>query len=232
MKNAMRLALVVALAFGGAPLAPAQDIQTEIARLSLGHQVVTCMVAGQNPMIEARIAPDPYVEWGRVYFHSALDDTFYYVEMVDVGGLFVGTLPQPTLEASPVTYYVEGMASNYSQTQTTQNRSIVVEGQAQCEGRLAAIAPSGTPVQVYSTTGTTALPPGFTGVGTVLAGAGTTAAATTAAATTAGAGTTATGSFITSTGGIALLGAAAIGVTTAVVATTGGEEPPPVSPSQ
>jgi hypothetical protein len=77
-------------------------------------------------------------------------------------------------------------------------------------------------VQVFSTTGTTALPPGFAGVGSVLTGTGA------AAATGAGA----TGSFITSTGGLIFIGAVGIGVATAVVVSTGGEDPAPVSPSQ
>jgi hypothetical protein len=224
MTHALRLALVVALALGGAPLAPAQGLETETASLSLGHEAITCMVAGQHPMVDARLSPEPYVESGRVYFHSGLDGTFYYVEMVDMGGLFVGTLPSPNADAGPVTYYVEGVATNYTQTQTTENAAVVVEAEGDCDGRVAALAPAGTPVQVFSTTGTTALPPGFTGVASVLSG--TTGAA--AAATGAGA----TGSFITSTGGLVLIGAAAIGVATAVVVTTGGNEPPPVSPSQ
>jgi hypothetical protein len=80
-------------------------------------------------------------------------------------------------------------------------------------------------VTVYSTTGSTVLPPGFAGVGSVLAATGGTAAAGAAAGA-------ATGSFISSTGGLILIGAGAIGVATAVVVSTGGEDPPPVSPSQ
>jgi hypothetical protein len=227
MRHALRLALVVALAPGGVPVLPAQDLQTEVATLSVGHESVTCMVAGEHPMIEARLAPEPYVDSGRVYFHSVLGDRFYYVEMVNMGGLFVGTLPRPNADAGPVTYYVEGVATNYSQTQTTENSAIVVEDASQCDGKLAAIAPAGTPVQVFSAVGSTSLPPGFTGVSAVLS-----ATSGGAMATAATAGTGGTGSFISSTGGLILIGAAAIGVATAVVVTTGGEEPPPVSESR
>jgi hypothetical protein len=227
MRHALRLALVVALALGGASLVLAQGIQTEVATLSVGHEAVDCMVAGQHPMIEARLAPSPYVQSGRVYFHSGLGDTFYYVEMVDMGGLFVGTLPRPSSGAGPVTYYVEGVATNYSQTQTTETMALVVDDESECEGRLAAVAPPGTPVQVFSTTGTTTLPPGFSGVSSVMSATGGGAAATGATASTAS-----TGSFIDSTGGRIVVGAAAIGVATAVVVTRGPEEPPPVSESR
>jgi hypothetical protein len=215
MRLMLRLTLVVALATLGVPPLPAQEggLQT----LALDHEEVTCMVAEQHPLIEADLVPEPSVQVGRVYFHSSLGDTFYYVEMERVGGRFVGTLPRPRVDAGPVTYYVEGVALDYTQTQTAEVEALVVEAESECSGRVADSLPIDIPVRVYSLTGSTALPPGFSGVSSVLA-AGT---------TTAG-----TGGFLSSTGGRLLLGAAAVGVVTAIVVTRDDEEPPPVSPSR
>lgn len=225
MRHAPRLTLIVALALGGTPVLPAQDVP-ELHRgattLSVAHDRVSCMVAGSHPQIDATLVPEPGVQAGRVYFHSALGRQFYYVEMQREGGRFVGTLPKPSATASPVTYYVEGLGTDHSQARSPETMARVVENGSDCDdGKLAAVGQGGTPVQVFSTTGATTLPPGFTGVTSVLATTGGGAA---------GAG--ATGDFITSTAGLVLLGAGAIGVATAVVVSSGGDDPPPVSPSQ
>ncbi len=69
---------------------------------------------------------------GRVYFKSALGDAYYYVEMAPGAGHYVGVLPKPRPDAGPITYYVEGVGRDYVQSQTPEQRAIVV-GQA---GRL------------------------------------------------------------------------------------------------
>ena len=225
MARVLRWTLIVALTLGGVP-APAQDpppsIESGATTLSVDHDPVSCMVANEYPRIDACLIPEPSVQAGRVYFHSAQGSEFYYVEMQLEAGCYVGTLPRPNLDAGPVTYYVEGLGRDFTQTQTSETAATVVEEEGDCRGKVAAVAPVGSPVQVYSLSGTTALPPGFSGVSSVLAaGAPTTAAA----ATGAGAG-----SFITSTGGLVLMGAAVAGIGIAIVA--GGDDPPPESPSR
>jgi len=183
------------------------------------------MVAGTNPQIDAGITPDAQVQTGRVYFKSALGDAFYYVEMVPETGRYVGVLPKPRPDAGPITYYVEGVGHDYAQSQTPEARAAVVDKPEDCGDRpLAALGPA-DPVRVFSVTGGTALPPGFSGVSSVVAagaGAGTAAAGTAAV----GAG----GAAISGQTVLIAAGAVAVGVGT-VVLVTGGENPP-ASPSR
>jgi hypothetical protein len=142
------------------------------------------MVAGTNPQIDAGIIPEGQVQAGRVYFKSALGDAFYYVEMTLVAGRYVGVLPKPQPGAGPITYYVEGVGRDFTQSQTPEQSAVVADTQGACGDR--AMPPLGPadPVRVFAVTGGTALPPGFTGVSSVVAAgaAGAGAAAGTAAA--------------------------------------------------
>jgi len=221
-------ALVILLA--APPFAPAepQDPPAAPVPLSVAHSPVGCMVAGTNPQIDAGISPDDQVQAGRVYFKSALGDAFFYVEMAPQAGRHVGVLPKPRPDAGPIMYYVEGVGRDYTQSQTPEARAVVVEKPEDCEGKiLAALGPT-DPVRVFSVTGGTALPPGFSGVSSVVAAG----AAAGAGAGAAGAGAAAAGGgFLGGTAGIIVAGAVAVGVGTAVIVSTGGSDsPPPASP--
>jgi hypothetical protein len=223
------IASSVAIVLAAAPLAPAapQDPTTPAgpAPLAVAHSPVTCMVAGTNPQIDAGISPEGQVQAGRVYFHSALGGAFYYVEMMPEVGRYVGVLPKPRPDAGPVTYYVEGVGHDYAQTQTPESLAVVVEKPEDCKDRpLAALGPA-DPVRVFSVAGGTALPPGFTGVSSVVAaGAGAAAAGTTAAAAGA-AGGGISGSTLAIVGGAIAVGVGAIVITT-------GDDDPPASPTR
>jgi hypothetical protein len=115
------------------------------------------------------------------------------------------------------------MGRDYSQSQTPEQRAVVVDKPEDCGDRpVAALGPA-DPVRVFSVAGGTALPPGFSGVASVVAGgagAGATAAAAGAAAGGGISGTT-----------LAIVGGAiAVGVATVAIVTTG--ENPPASPSR
>ena len=208
------------------PFAPAEpQAPPAPVPLSVAASRVECMVAGTNPQIDAGITPEDQVQAGRVYFKSALGNDFYYVEMLLVAGRYVGVLPKPRLDAGPITYYVEGVGRDYAQSQSPETRSVVVEKSGDCGDKPVAALGPGDPVRVFAVTGGTALPPGFTGVSSVVAaGAGTGAAAAGAAA--------AGGSFLTSTAGIIVMSAAAVGVATVVVVSTGDSDNPPASPTR
>ena len=192
-------ALVILLA--APPFAPAEPQAPPPPRLPLAVAAspVGCIVAGTNPQIDAGITPDEQVQAGRVYFKSALGDAFFYVEMAPEAGRYVGVLPKPRPDAGPITYYVEGVGRDYSQSQSPEERAIVVEKREDCGDKpVAALGPA-DPVRVFSVSGGTALPPGFFGVSSVVAaGAGTGAAGAAAAGAAAAGG----GSFLTSTAGI------------------------------
>jgi hypothetical protein len=178
------------------------------------------MIAGTNPQIDAGISPEDRVQAGRVYFHSALGSAFYYVEMAPEAGRYVGVLPKPRPDAGPITYYIEGVGRDYAQTQTPESRSLVVERAEDCKDRpLAALGPA-DPVRVFSVGGGTALPPGFTGVSSVVAAGTGAGAATTAAAAAGGI----SGKTIAIVGG-----AVAVGVGTIIIVKS---ENPPASPSR
>jgi hypothetical protein len=191
--------------------------------LAVVHSGVECMVANTNPQLDAGIAPTEQVQAGRVYFKSALGDAYYYVEMTAQGGRYVGVLPKPRLDAGPITYYVEGVGRDYSQAQTPEQRSLVVEKQSDCGNRPAAAIGPDEPVRVFSVGGGTALPPGFSGVSSVVA-AGTSAAGPAVVAAAGGGGI--------STTGLIIAGAVAAGVVAAIIVTTRDDDGPPASPSR
>ena len=219
MKPFFASSLAIVLAAGAIVAAGPQDASAPggPTPLAVAHSPVGCMVAGAYPQLDAGITPETQVQGGRVYFHSALGGSFYYVEMTPDTGRYVGVLPKPRLDAGPITYYIEGVGRDYAQSQTPEARAVVVEKAEECKDKVAALGPA-SPVRVFSIAGGTALPPGFTGVSSVVASA-TTAGATAAAAAGGVSGTTAA----------IIGGAVAVGVGTIVIIEKGN---PPASPSR
>ncbi|HUL77615.1 MAG TPA: hypothetical protein VL691_10160, partial [Vicinamibacteria bacterium] len=165
MKQVFASSLVIVLVAGPIASAGPQDAAAAAAPTTLAvvHTPVGCMVAGTNPQIDAGITPEAGVQAGRVYFHSALGSSFFYVEMTPETGRYVGVLPKPRLDAGPITYYVEGVARDYAQAQTPEAHATVVDRPEECKDKpLAAFGPS-DPVRVFSVAGGRALPAGFTG---------------------------------------------------------------------
>jgi hypothetical protein len=137
------------------------------------HDAIGCMIAGQFPLVNARIEPASGVARARVYFKSALSPDWFYVEMGPLdGGGFSGKLPRPKLEASPVTYYIQATTTEFGDAQIAEIQSIVVQDAQECEER--AIAPIGGPgeVTVFSAaTGAAIAPAGFAAGGVALTAA-------------------------------------------------------------
>ncbi len=223
MKPFFASSLAIVLGAGPVVTAGPQDAAAPAGptTLAVAHTPVGCMVAGTNPQLDAGITPEAQVRAGRVYFHSALGDSFYYVEMAPVEGRYVGVLPKPRPDAGPITYYVEGVGRDYAESQTPETRATVVEKREDCKDKpVAALGPA-DPIRVFSVAGGTALPAGFTGVSSVVAAGAGAAAATAGVAAAAGgiSGTT-----------IAIVGGAiAVGVGTIAIVKT---DNPPASPSR
>ena len=137
------------------------------------HDAIGCMIAGQFPLVNARIEPAAGVARARVYFKSAQSPDWFYVEMGPLeGGGFGGKLPRPKLEASPVTYYIQATTTEFGDAQIAEIQSIVVQDAEECEER--AIAPIGGPgeVTVFSAaTGSAIAPAGFAAGGVALTAA-------------------------------------------------------------
>jgi hypothetical protein len=127
------------------------------------HDPIGCMIAGQFPLVNARLEPASSIARARVYFRSAQSPNWYYVEMASAeGGGFSGKLPRPRLEASPVTYYIQAATPDFGDAQTGEISSIVVSDAGECEDKV--LAPLGPPgeVTVFSaTTGAAMAPAGF-----------------------------------------------------------------------
>jgi hypothetical protein len=188
------------------PDAPAEPVSAT----TILHDAIGCMIAGQFPLVNARIEPADGVARARVYFRSSQSPNWYYVEMMPAeGGGFSGKLPRPKVEASPVTYYIQATTTLFGDAQIGEIESIVVTDAGECEDK--ALAPLGPPgeVTVFSaTTGAAIAPAGF-----------------------------AAGGLALTLGTIALLigGAAAAGITAAITVfnpePTPTPPPPPASPT-
>jgi hypothetical protein len=166
---------------------------------NITFEPVGCMVAGQFPLIDATIEPAASVARARVYFKSALGPAFYYVEMTQAAAgtaelrgpalastslnstlaaamqppagtrKFVGKLPKPKLEASPITYYIMAIMTDGTESQTAEVQAQVVADESECPEGLR-VAPIGGPgaVTVFSVTGAVAKAVGFTAAGGAL----------------------------------------------------------------
>jgi hypothetical protein len=146
-----------------APAAPATATTVQ-------HDAIRCFVEGEFPMVPSRIEPADKVARGRVYFRAAQSDAFYYVEMTPSEEGFVGKLPKPKLEASPITYYVEGMSTEFGEARTPEIEALVVEDEDDCEGKVAAIGPPGDVTVFSAATGAAVAPIGFAAGGLLAAG--------------------------------------------------------------
>ncbi len=183
------------------PAAPTEPVTAT----TIIHDPIGCMIAGQFPLVNARIEPAASVARARVYFKSAQSPNWYYVEAVTVEGLgFSGKLPRPKLEASPVTYYIQATTTEFGDAQIGEISSIVVNDAGECEDK--ALAPIGGPgeVTVFSAaTGAAVAPAGF-----------------------------AAGGLALTLGTLALVlgGAAAAGITAAVTVFNPEPTPPPTPP--
>lgn len=185
---------------GEQPAAPPGALTVEV-------DPVGCLLEGQHPLIRARVQPAESVAQVQVYFKSVLASSFFYVVAQLEEGAFVGKLPAPKREASPVTLFVKATSASGATVQSAEMQAQVVGTEAECP---AGLAPVGSPggVEVFSAaTGAAVSPAGF--------------AASSVAATA---------------GALALLlsGAAAAGITASVVVTPTPRPPtpsPPVTPS-
>jgi hypothetical protein len=200
------------------PQAPAADVEAPAGLVwaettGTGAQIlfepVTCFVAGEFPLLDAGIEPIASVARARVYFRGASGEAFYYIEMGQEQGRYFGKLPRPTVEASPITYYVQSTTTEFEESQTREIEAIVVNDKAECGDRkVAAFGPPGAITIFSAATGVSILAPaGFA----AMAASGLAVGAVTVLAA----------------------GAAAAGVVGGVVGPGGGTPatPPPISPT-
>ena len=181
-----------------------KTLSTTEGQTTLTHEGVTCFIAGEFPLLDATLTPAASVARARIYFKSALVSNYYYVEMTPAEGKFIGKLPRPRVEASPVTYYVQATTTDFAEMQLQEVPALVVEKREDCpDDRVAAVGPPGEVTVFSAATGLAIAPAGFAAGAIGLLGLG----------------------------GLALLlgGAAAAGVLTTVVVFP-PDTPPPTAP--
>jgi hypothetical protein len=198
---------------GTAPPPPTGDkpitgktLSTTEGQTTLTHEGVTCFIAGEFPLLDATLTPAATVARARIYFKSALVSNYYYIEMTPAEGKFVGKLPRPRVEASPVTYYVQATTTDFAEMQLQEVPALVVEKREDCpDDKIAAIGPPGEVTVFSAATGLAIAPAGFAAGAVGLLGLG----------------------------GLALLlgGAAAAGVLTTAIVFPPDTPPPTVPPT-
>jgi len=152
---------------GETPSQPAAEPPAGQAPPTIGarieHEPVGCFVAGEFPLLDAKIEPAASVARARAYFKGARGNDYFYVEGAATEGQFIWKLPRPTLAASPITYYIWAASTELDESRTPEIQAIVVSEPSECpqDRKLAAIGPPGE-VTIYSaSTGTVMAPVGF-----------------------------------------------------------------------
>jgi hypothetical protein len=148
----------------------------------------------------------------RVFFHSNISTTFYFVEMSKVGGQWEGILPKPELPPTEsVTYYIEAVDKSQNNMRTGEYNPRVYES---CdEDQWVGAVPNITVGAAEA--GVATVPAGFSAVG--ITGFVNLAAA--------GSEQIAVGAGLGAKAIVGLVGAAAAGTTLVTVAATGDESP-------
>ena len=139
-----------------------KTLTTTEGQTTLTHDGVTCFIAGEFPLLDATLTPASTVARARIYFKSALVSNYYYVEMTPAEGKFIGKLPRPRVEASPVTYYVQATTTDFAEMQLQEVPALVVEKREDCpDDKVAAIGPPGEVTVFSAATGLAIAPAGF-----------------------------------------------------------------------
>ena len=102
--------------------------------LTIQHQGVDCIVAGQYSRLSTCFTPASQLARGRVYFRPETLTTWYYVEAVSDAPCHAGVLPKAgqALIGKRILYYVEGFDRASSSSQTAEFAPIVVKSAEEC----------------------------------------------------------------------------------------------------
>ena len=136
-------ALLGAIAGLGAATATAEPPAVE-------HQPVPCTVPDRALSLCATVTSDRQLAKSRVYFRSAGDKFYSFVDMVFGGLTFCGTLPGPREgKVKTVEYYVQALDDQYESTRTSTFQMAV---QPTCEfAPLEKDAAKAAAITVYAT---------------------------------------------------------------------------------
>ena len=123
MRSATLAVLLTVLA-AAAATAEEPDVQ---------HQPSPCTVPGKPVSLCASVTDDGQVAKVRIYFRTAGDKYYSFVEMAFTGINFCGTLPAPReRKTQAVDYYVQGVDDQY-ETKRTSTYQLNVQPEGVCE---------------------------------------------------------------------------------------------------
>jgi SH3-like domain-containing protein len=100
-----------------ASTAPAARSPVAAEELSVDHDKVGCVVAGQHPRFEACLTPAEDVGRAQIHFHAADGDPWYAVDLKPDGTCFSAYLPKPQKRTRQFTYYVHALDRSFNATQ-------------------------------------------------------------------------------------------------------------------
>jgi hypothetical protein len=143
--------------------------------VSIQHDDVSCLVAGQYPEIRACFDPTENVARARVYFRKGGTRDWYYVAMTPDEACFKGVLPRPRGSIGRIDYYVAATDQQFTETRTEEYPPTVVKKESDCDGLVAPYVGTAT-VVVGALSGAT-VPAGFVGGGILGLGVSTVAVA-------------------------------------------------------
>ena len=97
------------------------------------HQPSPCTLPGKPISLCASVTDDGQVAKVRIYFRTAGDKYYSFVEMAFTGINFCGTLPAPReRKTQAVDYYVQGVDDEY-ETKRTSTYQLSVQPEGVCE---------------------------------------------------------------------------------------------------
>ena len=156
-RAALTAVLSVALA-APSPLAPPAAAQSAASPVvTIAHDDVACVVAGQYPRLEACVAPPERIGRAQVQFRANETGLWYAVDLAPGPGCLSGLLPKPLATARSIEYFVNVIDRSFNEARRperapdTPYRARVVAREADCRelGRMAAwAARSGGPIVV------------------------------------------------------------------------------------
>lgn len=205
---------------------PQEDVSYAQASITVEHSSLDCFANDQYAQLTATIQPGEIVQSSRVYFRAAQHPDFYYVEMVGEGDIFTAVLPIPSPDTERVVYYIEAVDMEFNNAQTPEANPEVSDAET-CEKRNpeAAYFLGDNPDIVVGavTAGASSIPLGFqaTGITGFISASGVVTSVGAAAAGAGSAGAAA-GAAAAAAGAAGGLGAAGTVIVVAGAAAAGG----------
>jgi hypothetical protein len=204
---------------------PQEDVGYAQTSITVEHSALDCLANDQYAQLTAMIQPGEIVQSSRVYFRAAQHPDFYYVEMAGEGDIFSAVLPIPSPDTEQVVYYIEAVDMDFNNAQTPEADPEVSDSET-CEKRNpeAAYFQGDNPDIVVGavTAGASSIPLGFqaTGITGFISASGV---VTSVGAAAAGAGSAgAAGAAAAAAGAAGGLGAAGTVIVVTGAAVAGG----------